>query len=227
VAFDTMIADYLLDPGDRAHNLEALSQTHLRYRMQPIEELIGTGKEQRSFAEVEQDRACFYSGEDADIALRLTGLLRPRLEEAELTDIFERVEMPLVAVLRDMELAGVAVDVRFLEEFSAALARNLEQLRARIYEAAGQEFNLNSTQQLAQILFEGIGLKPRRKTKTGYSTDVNVLEELAQEHPLPALLLDYRELTKLKSTYVDALPAMVHPRTGRIHASFNQTVTAT
>jgi DNA polymerase-1 len=227
VAFDAMVADYLLDPGDRAHNLETLAQTHLGYRMQPIEELIGMGKEQRSFAEVDQDQACFYAGEDADVALRLAELLRPRLQEAELTEVFDRVEMPLVTVLRDMELAGVAVDVAFLEEFSGVLTGNLEQLRVRIYELAGQEFNLNSTQQLAQVLFEGIGLRPRRKTKTGYSTDVNVLEELAQEHPLPALLLDYRELTKLQSTYVDALPTMVHPRTGRIHASFNQTVAAT
>lgn len=227
IAFDAMIADYLLDPGDRQHNLEALARTHLQYQMQPIEELIGKGKKQLNFAEVDQERACFYACEDADIAFRLERVLVPRLREAGMEDLFVRVEMPLIGVLRDMELTGVAIDVAFLEEFSATLAAELEGLKAHIYELAGQEFNLNSTQQLAQILFARLGLKPRRKTKTGYSTDVSVLEELAQEHPLPGLLLDYRELTKLKSTYVDALPALVHPRTGRIHASFNQTVTAT
>lgn len=227
VAFDAMIADYLLNPGDRAHNLDTLARTHLNYTMQPIEALIGTGKEQRSFAEVDIDQACFYAGEDADMALRLAEKLQPELHQAGLDEVFTRIEMPLVTVLRDMELAGVAIDVEFLSAFSRDLGAQLEQLRTRIWDTAGVEFNLNSTQQLAQVLFEGLGLRPRRKTKTGFSTDVTVLEELAREHPLPALLLDYRELTKLQSTYVDALPALVHPRTGRIHASFNQAVTAT
>jgi DNA polymerase I len=227
IDFDAMIADYLLDPGGRSHNLESLARAHLEYQMQPIEELIGRGRDQITFDQVDQERACFYACEDADIAWRLAPVLLPRLREKGMEDLFARVEIPLVDVLRDLELCGVAVDVGFLKEFSTALAVNLEELKSRIHALAGQEFNLNSTQQLAQILFEKLGLKHRRKTKTGYSTDVNVLEELAQEHPLPALLLDYRELTKLKSTYVDALPALVHPLTGRIHASFNQTVTAT
>ena len=227
IEFDSMIADYLLDPGDRSHSLEAMARTHLGYQMQPIEELIGKGKEQISFAEVEQEKACFYACEDADITYRLVELLRPRLQERELDELFATMEMPLIAVLRDMELCGVAINVEFLQRFSSELEVNLNELKTRIYAAAGEEFNVNSTQQLAHILFEKIGLKHRRKTKTGYSTDVNVLEELAQEHPLPGHLLDYRELAKLKSTYVDALPALVHPKTGRIHASFNQAVTAT
>ena len=227
IAFDAMIADYLLDPGDRQHNLEAMARQHLQYQMQSIEELIGKGKEQISFAEVDPNKACFYACEDADIAFRLVEVLEPGLAEREMELLFERVELPLIGVLRDMERAGVAVDVGFLEGFSGELEGKLAELKKRIHAEAGEEFNINSTQQLAQILFEKIGLKPRRKTKTGYSTDVNVLEELAAEHPLPGLLLDYRELAKLKSTYVDALPALVHPDTGRIHASFNQTVTAT
>jgi len=227
IAFDTMIADYLLDPGDRQHGLEAMARNHLRYQMQPIEALIGKGKEQISFAEVDTEKACFYACEDADIAYRLVETLRPQLQEREMGDLFEKVEMPLLGVLRDMELRGVAVDVDFLERFSVELEANLHELSARIYELAGEEFNINSTQQLARILFDQIGLQPRRRTKTGYSTDVNVLEELAQEHPLPEHLLEYRELTKLKSTYVDALPTLVHPATGRIHASINQTITAT
>ena len=227
ITFDAMIADYLLDPGDRQHNLDTLARTHLRYQMQSIEELIGKGKEQISFAEVDREKACFYACEDADIAFRLVEILEPQLQEREMEVLYEKIELPLADVLRDMELTGVSVDVPFLEQFSTDLENNLEELKKKIYEAAGEEFNVNSTQQLAQILFEKIGLKPRRKTKTGYSTDVNVLEELVQEHPLPGLLLDYRELAKLKSTYVDALPALVHPDTNRIHASFNQAVTAT
>ena len=227
IEFDTMIADYLLDPGDRQHGLEAMARNHLGYQMQPIEELIGKGKEQISFAAVEQEKASFYACEDADITYRLVELLRPRLQKREVDTLFAEMEMPLIEVLRDMELRGVAIDVEFLRQFSTELEANMSELRTRIYAAAGEEFNVNSTQQLAHILFEKIGLKPRRKTKTGYSTDVNVLEELAQEHPLPGHLLDYRELAKLKSTYVDALPALVHPKTGRIHASFNQTITAT
>ncbi|MEW6750354.1 MAG: DNA polymerase I [Candidatus Latescibacterota bacterium] len=227
IDFDAMVADYLLDPGDRQHNLDALARRHLGYRMQGIEELIGKGKDQITFDQVAQDKACFYSCEDADIALRLEEVLRPRLQADGLGELFARVEMPLVGVLRDVEMAGVAVDVAFLGQFSQQLSVALEELKGRIYETAGQEFNLNSTQQLANVLFNVLGLRTRRKTKTGFSTDSSVLEELAQEHPLPALLLDYRELAKLKSTYVDALPALVDESTGRIHASFNQTVTAT
>ncbi len=224
---DSMIADYLLDPGGRQHNLEALAQRHLSYAMQPITELIGTGREQISFAAVDPQRACRYSCEDADIALRLRDKLLPALAERDMEILFERVELPLIAVLRDMELCGVAIDVAFLRGFSARLAARLEELTRLIHGAAGVEFNINSTQQLAQVLFERLGLRPRRKTKTGYSTDESVLEELAQEHPLPGLLLEYREVAKLRSTYADALPALVHPRTGRVHGSFNQTVTAT
>ena len=227
IDFDTMVADYLLDPIDRQHNLDALVRRHLNHQMTPISELIGKGKDQISFAQVDQEKACDYAGEDADFALRLAQVLRPQLQEKEMSELFERVEMPLIDVLGDMEQCGVAIDAGFLGEFSTVLEADLDTLKTCIHELAGEEFNINSTQQLARILFDKIGLKPRKKTKTGYSTDVDVLEHLAQEHPLPAHLLDYRELTKLKSTYVDALPALVHPQTGRIHASFNQTITAT
>ncbi len=226
-AFDTMIADYLLDPTERQHNLDALARHHLDYTMTSISELIGKGKDQIGFAQVDQEKACHYACEDADITLRLVEVLRLQLQEKEMVDLFEQVEVPLAGVLRDTELHGVAIDTEFLQAFSASLETDLEALKGRIHELAGEEFNINSTQQLAHILFDKIGLKPRKKTKTGYSTDVGVLEELAQEHPLPEHLLEYRELTKLKSTYIDALPALVHPATGRVHASFNQTVTAT
>jgi DNA polymerase-1 len=227
LGFDTMLASYLVSPSDREHNLDAISMTYLNHRTTPISDLIGKGQKQIGFAEVPVEAAGAYACEDADLPLRLKAVLEPMLEERELTRLFEEVEMPLVEVLAEMEMAGVAVDVAFLEEMSGELATEMERLVGEIYELAGETFNVNSTQQLARILFEKIGLKPRRKTKTGYSTDQSVLEALAHEHPAPQRLLEYRELMKLQSTYVDALPRLVHPETGRIHGSFNQAVTAT
>lgn len=227
IVCDTMIADYLLDPGARQHGLNALAQRHLHYTMQPISELIGKGREQTDFAAVEPQQASFYACEDADITLRLQHVLMPAVAAQEMDMLLQRVELPLIAVLRDMELTGVAVDTGFLHELSGRLGSRMEDLGAEIHAMAGKPFNINSTQQLALILFDKLGLKPKRKTKTGFSTDVTVLEELAQVHPLPQRVLEYRELYKLRSTYVDALPGLVHPVTGRIHTSFNQAVTAT
>ncbi len=227
MAFDTMIASYLMNPSAREHNLDAMSMTYLNHRTTPITDLIGKGQKQIGFAEVAVDRARDYACEDADLTLRLKDVLAPKLEERALTSLFSEVEMPLVAVLAEMELAGVAVDVGFLEGMSGDLKGEMARIVEEIYELAGEEFNVNSTQQLARILFEKLGLTPKRKTKTGYSTDQSVLEQLAYEHPMPKRLLDYRELMKLQSTYLDALPRLVHPETGRIHASFNQAVTAT
>jgi DNA polymerase-1 len=225
--FDTMVAAYLINPSARQHSLDALSSEYLSHKMIPITDLIGKGKDQKSFAEVPIDTATTYSCEDADVALRLKELFEPKLRELYLMDLFEKVEMPLVPVLRDMELAGVSVDVEFLNAMSQDLQRDMDRMTEGIYKSAGEPFNVNSTQQLAHILFDKLGLKPKRKTKTGYSTDVDVLEALSAQHELPRKLLEYRELAKLKSTYADALPKMIHPLTGRIHASFNQTVTAT
>ena len=226
-AFDTMIASYLIDPSARQHNLDALSLRYLNHKMIPISDLIGTGKKQISFAEAPVDRAAAYSCEDADVTLRLKELLEQNLDEFQVAGLFRDIEMPLVEILRRMEEVGVCVDVDLLSEMSVHLEAQLDGLMTEIYEEAEEEFNINSTQQLGRILFEKLGLPHRRKTKTGYSTDVRVLEELAETHPLPRLLLEYRQIMKLKSTYVDALPKMIHPETGRIHTSFNQTITAT
>ncbi len=226
VAFDAMVASYLIDP-DRPHGLDALSLAYLDHQTIPISDLIGKGKEQVSFSEVPVERACAYSTEDADVALRLKAALEPKVAEAGAADLLREVETPLVGVLADMELAGVAVDVPFLREMSREFERDLGRLAGEIHRIAGEEFNINSTQQLGRILFEKLGLPRKRKTKTGYSTDVSVLEELALDHELPRRILEHRQLAKLKSTYVDALPELIHPETGRIHTSFNQTVTAT
>jgi DNA polymerase-1 len=226
MAFDAMVASYLIDP-DRPHGLDALSLAYLDHQTIPISDLIGKGKEQVSFAEVPVERACAYSAEDADVALRLKATLEPKVAEAGAADLLREVEMPLVGVLADMELAGVAVDVPFLREMSRVFERDLGRLAEEIHRIAGEAFNINSTQQLGRILFEKLGLPRKRKTKTGYSTDVGVLEELALDHELPRRILEHRQLAKLKSTYVDALPELIHPETGRIHTSFNQTVTAT
>ena len=227
LVFDTMLASYVINPSGRAHNLDAICMTYLNRKTTPISDLIGTGQKQIGFEEVPVDTARDYACEDADMTLRLQAVLAPKLEEQAVRPLFEEVEMPLAGVLAQMEAAGMAVDVPFLEQMSAALKVTLEGLVEEIYTLADEPFNVNSTRQLGRILFEKLGLPPGRKTKTGYSTDQTVLEKLAHKHPLPARLLDYRELMKLQSTYVEVLPRLVHPETGRIHASFNQAVTAT
>ncbi len=228
VAFDTMIASYLLNPSRRQHNLDSLAMEYLDFKKVPTSDLIGSGKKQISMADVSLDRIAPYACEDADIARRLYEVLKRKLEEEEnLYDLFLNLEMPLLPVLKEMEYVGIALDRDLLGQLSNEMGAQLDELTRRIYELAGIEFNINSTQQLQHVLFEKLGLKPVKKTKTGYSTDVEVLEKLAAQHPLPRTLLEYRQLQKLKSTYVDALPKMIHPITGRVHTSFNQTITAT
>ncbi|MFH1278360.1 MAG: DNA polymerase I [Candidatus Eisenbacteria bacterium] len=227
LAFDPMIASYLIDPGQRSHGLDHLALVHLNHKMIPIERVIGAGRTQKTMDKVTTEEAYEYACEDADMTLRLADRLAPRLEEGKLTKLMDEVEIPLVGVLARMEEAGVSVDVEFLGEMSVELASEIERMTVEIQEIAGVPFNLNSPKQLAEILFDRIGLKPVRKTKTGFSTDTNVLQELAPRHPLPARILEYRQLEKLRGTYVDALPKMIHPETGRIHTSFNQTVAAT
>lgn len=227
VDFDTMVASYLLDPSARQHNLDSLSLEYLDHKPIPISDLIGKGKDQISMAEVPIEKVKQYACEDVDITLQLLNLFKPKLEGMGLLELFQKVEMPLISVLAEMEINGVAIDVGFLAEMSERLEEELKRLVEGIYELAGEEFNINSTKQLRRILFEKLQLPVVRRTKTGYSTDVEVLEELAREHELPRRLLDYRQLTKLKSTYVDALPKLINPETNRIHTSFNQTITAT
>lgn len=224
---DPMIASYLLDPGRRSHKLEVLAESILDYRMITYQEVTGKGKDQVTFDKVGLEQACRYSAEDADIALILDNKLKTRIEEEELGKLYRTVELPLIPVLARMEINGVAIDVPYLEQLSEIMEGRLGELEKRAFELAGHEFNVNSTQQLAHVLFDQLGIKPRKKTKTGFSTDSFVLAELAGQHDLPGVILEYREVAKLKSTYADALPRQVNPRTGRIHTSFNQMVAAT
>lgn len=229
IAFDTMVASYLLNPSRRRHSLDELAAHFLSYRMTPITELIGRGTAQAQLTmdKVELEKIANYACEDADIAYRLACRMRPQLERDGLMKLFKEVEVPLVTVLAEMEYAGVKLDTKLLKEMSVHLEKKLSELEEEIFRLAGERFNVDSPRQIAQVLFEKLGLKPLTKTKTGPSTVARVLETLAKQHPLPALLAERRQLSKLKSTYVDALPRMVSARTGRVHTSFNQTVTAT
>ncbi|HUW56606.1 MAG TPA: DNA polymerase I [Planctomycetota bacterium] len=227
IVFDTMVASYLLSPGKRRHNLDDLAAEYLGHRMIPITDLIGKGKKQKLMSEVPSEKVCEYSCEDADVAWQVADILAPKLTEAELDRLYAELELPLIDVLRDMEWVGVAVDTAVLERLSVEMGGRIDELRAAIYEAADEEFNIDSTRQLGVLLFERLRLPGKKRTKTGYSTDQSVLEVLASMHEVPRLVLEYRLLSKLKGTYVDTLPQLVSPRTGRIHASFNQTVTAT
>lgn len=227
VNFDTMVAAYLLNPSGRQHSLDTLSVEHLNYKKTSLSELIGKGKGQKHLKEVPLEQLSRYACEEADLTFRLKEVLDPKLREAELYNLFQRVEMPLVEVLMEMERKGISLDMEMLRRMSQKLEEELNKLMEKIYQLAGEEFNINSPQQLGRILFEKLKLPKAKRTKTGYSTDVSVLEELAKVHPLPKELLEYRQLSKLKSTYIDALPKLVNPLTGRVHTSFNQTITAT
>ncbi|MBN1593111.1 MAG: DNA polymerase I, partial [Candidatus Coatesbacteria bacterium] len=227
LSFDTMIADYLLRPTQRGHSLDAQALHYLGYQATTYKELVPLRSNIRDLRDVDVPRVTQYASEDADIALMLKQKLKRPLVDEELDPLFRQIEMPLVSVLAGMERRGVRLDVSFLGTMSGELSVELDALQEKIFHLAGEEFNINSPKQLAKILFEKLKLPKGRKTKTEYSTDVKVLEDLADIHPLPAELLGYRELNKLKSTYVDAIPKLINPQTGRIHTSFNQTITAT
>jgi DNA polymerase-1 len=225
--FDTMVAHYLLRPED-PHNLDEVSRSILSYKMVPISDLIGDGAEEQSMRDVAVKDAAQYACEDADIAWRLADALHEKLEEADLADIAHDMEFPLIPVLVDMEHTGIRVDTEILNEISRRLQDRLDGIESEIFELAGETFNINSTQQLGTILFEKLGLPVVSKTPTGKpSTKESVLQELSTEHDIPGLVLDWRSTYKLKSTYLDSLGELVHPETGRIHTSFNQTRTAT
>jgi DNA polymerase-1 len=229
VTFDTMLASYLLNPSKRAHSLDQIALDFLDHTTITYKDVTGKDNTGGRFARVPIEKATPYACEDADITLMAENVLAQELEKANLTDLFKTVEMPLVPVLMDMEMAGVSVDRERLQDLSKSFEMQMEGLEKKIYAFAGEPFNINSSQQLGHILFDKLGLPAQKKTKkkTGYSTDVNVLTTLAQKHELPALILRYRTLAKLKSTYTDALIGLIHPDTGRIHTSYNQTVTAT
>ena len=221
--FDTLLAAHLINPDSRSLKLENLSFEHLNYRMLPIEDLIGKGRNQISMSEVELEKISFYASEDADIALQLTHIFDKKLKKQNLDKFFNEIEMPLLPVLLELEYNGMYVDSKMLSIMSDNLGNNIENLISNITKEAGTEFNINSTQQLANILFDIIGLPEIKKR----STAEEVLTRLKNEHPLPSLILEYRKLNKLKNTYIDALPTLINLKTKRIHSTFSQTVTST
>ena len=226
---DTMVLSYLLEPNWGKHNLERLAMVYLRTAKIPYEELAGRGKCQTTLDHVAIERVTAYAGEDADLAGELGDLLWAKIVERKLDRLYCEIERPVIEVLAEMERWGVRVDPAVLGDLSTRFERELGGLQAKIHELAGEAFNINSPRQLSEILFHKLGLRAPRKTRlTGsLSTSMEVLEELAPLHPLAELLLRYRQLTKLKSTYADTLPALINPETGRIHSCYNQTVAAT
>ena len=228
--FDTMIAHYLLEPELR-HNMDYLAETYLEYKPVPIENLIGKkGKNQKTMRDIEPGKVVDYAAEDADITFQLKEYLEPKLKEQEvLHDLYYKVESPLVRVLVDMEYEGINLDTSFLRKYAVELKEEIAQLEQKVHEEAGGEFNIGSPKQVGEVLFDKMGLPYKgRKTKSGqYSTSEDKLTDLAGDYPIVNEILNYRGLTKLLSTYVEALPRMVHPQTKRIHSSFNQALTAT
>ncbi len=224
---DTMIASYCLDSERRSHSLDNLALDHYHYTMISYKNLFPDGDKRRDIRTVPLEKLAHYSCEDADYTFRLDRLFSEELKQAGFEKLYEEVEMPLCLILKDMEKEGVAIDTEALKGMSAGISGELKVLESKIHEQAGERFNVNSNKQLQHILFEKLGLSSIRKTKTGYSTDMAVLGELAGEHPIAELVLEYRQLSKLLNTYIDALPRLVNAETGRVHTSFNQTVTAT
>jgi len=229
IAFDTMVASYLLRPEARGHGMDALARELLGHQTIPTAAVIGKGKNEITMLDVDTARLADYAGEDADITWRLYENLSRKMEASPMKKLFREVELPLVEVLADMEYEGVRLDCDLLESISRSMGKRVEELRKEIWKAAGREFVVDSPKQLAEILFDEQGLRSVKKTKTSRSTDAEVLETLCIEtaHPLPRLALEYREVSKLRGTYVDPLPQLVSGRTGRLHASFHQTVAAT
>ena len=228
VAYDSMLASFVLDPGRRSHAIDTLSLEHLGRSMQQYGDLAGKGKAEIPFAEVPIPEAAAYCGADSTTVLALHEFFAPALRDMGLEQLLHTIEMPLVPVLVDMEWDGIAVDRALFARLAGELSRDLMQLEAKIAQAAGVSVNLNSPKQLAALLFEKLQLPVLKRTKTGPSTDADVLDQLAElGHEVPRLILEYREVQKLKSTYVEVLPARINPTTGRIHTSFNQTGAAT
>ena len=226
--FDTMVASYVLDPGRRSHGLDLLALEFLDHKLTTFDELCGKGKALIPFDQVPIECARDYSCEDADVTRQLRQQFEPQLDTLQLARLFHDVEMPLVQVLAEMEWTGITIDVGWFASLKVRFERERKRVEQEIYATAGQEFNINSNPQLREILFDKLNLPVLKKTSTGASTDASVLQQLAEEgHPLPVLLMEYRELSKLESTYIDALPAYVHPKTGRLHTSLSQTVAAT
>lgn len=233
IYFDTMIASYVLDPSSRQHGLESLAEKHLAYKMIPISDLIGKGKDQKLMTDLAALEVLPYAAEDADIALRITEILEDKLKEHELDSLFFELEMPLMEVLQKVEDNGIKIDLELLKKLSVDITNEIAQMEVEIYEFAGQEFKISSPQQLGKIMFEEkniheeLSMRKPKKTKTGQISTAEETLEKYSDHPIIAKVLNFRKLSKLKNTYVDALPDMVNKKTGKVHSSFNQTVAAT
>ncbi len=224
ILYDTMLASYLLNPNKPGHNLEDTANLYLSKQKKPFTEVLGNKK---SFAEIPLDEAASYACNDALLSFELKEILFEEVRKQDIESLYVTIEMPLIKVLAAMEITGVKINPVIFKRFSKEIESEMEAIKRRIYFIAGEEFNINSPKQLSKILFENLGLQPGKKKKTGYSTEMSVLEELANYHELPREILNYRSLSKLKTTYIDVLPALINPNTGRVHTSFNQTVTAT
>ncbi|MBM4172645.1 MAG: DNA polymerase I, partial [Ignavibacteria bacterium] len=224
--FDTMLASYVIDP-DQKHGMDDLSEKYLQYKPIPLLDLIGSKKTPEKIFEVDPLRLSDYSCEDADITFRLYELMKNILQKERLEEIAYKIEFPLASVLEDMERIGVKIDTESLNSFSEELQKMLDDYTTKIYKLTGETFNINSTQQLQKILFDKLKLPTTTKTKTGYSTDARALESLKGMHDIVDIILDYRQVSKLKSTYADSLPLMINNKTGRIHTTFNQTIAST
>jgi DNA polymerase-1 len=229
IYFDTMISSYLLNAGTRQYSLDTLAFNELGYQMQPISELIGTGKNAITMDQVPMEKVSLYACEDADITFRLAKIYEPLLKQEKLLKIFDEIEMPLIEVLANMERNGIRLDVGLLEKLSLGAQKLIRGLEKEIYRLTGEEFNIKSPKQLKEVLFDKLGLEAvgNKKTKTGISTAAGELEKMLGQHPVIEKIMQYREVTKLESTYLSALPQLVNPQTGRLHTSYNQTIAAT
>ncbi|MBI4396315.1 MAG: DNA polymerase I, partial [Elusimicrobia bacterium] len=228
IRFDTLIASYCLNPSRLTHNLKDLARDLLGESMTFIEELIGKkGPKQATMDKIDVAAVAPYAGADAEVTLRLKEVMGPQLRDKDMEQLFHDVEMPLVPILAEMEEAGIRVHMDYLRELSRRFEEDISSIEKGIHQMAGRPLNLNSPKQLSALLFDDLKLPVIRRTKTGLSTDEEVLQKLSALHPLPAKIVEYRELTKLKSTYIDALINQIHPKTGRVHTSFNQAVTST
>ena len=228
VVFDSMVASYVLNPSRHSHGMDNLAEEFLNYRTITFEEVVGKGAKQTTIDTIPVEHVTNYAAEDADVTLQLTNVLRPQIEQQGLNELYQKIELPLIDVLATMERYGVKVDTALLGQLSDEFAAKMRGIEQEIFQLAGQPFNVNSPKQLGPILFEKLQMPFGKKTKTGYSTDVDVLTDLARAgFELPAKVLEYRQLSKLKSTYSESLPKQINPKTGRIHTSFNQTVATT
>ncbi|MBN2016998.1 MAG: DNA polymerase I [Candidatus Cloacimonetes bacterium] len=225
--FDTMIASYVLAPEEHRHNLNEVSMKYLQHSMIPITDIIGKGRNQIQFGEAEIEKAAEYAAEDAYITFLLWEKLNPQIDKISLSQLFYDIEMPLVKTLAQLERNGIYIDLHLFKKLSLDLDKKTEELKDTIYYKTGEEFNIDSPAQLSEILFEKMDLPVIKKTKTGYSTDIEVLTKLSKTYEIAADIIDYRQLKKLQSTYINAFPKLINPHTHRIHSSFNQTVTAT